>query len=140
MSTPSSPKRPEFRNIAISDITSYRLPIPGIVSILHRVSGVLMFIFLPFMVWLMDHAVTSQESFARAAALFGGGMGWFYKLLILALVWALLHHMLTGIRFLIMDVCHDKVSKPWGRASAKVSLVAALVLTVVLGAKLFGLY
>ena len=134
-STPpsSSTKRPEFRNIGIADIRTYRMPLAAIVSILHRVSGALMFLLLPFVMWLFD----------KFTALFNGTLGmpgWFYKLVCLALIWAFLHHMFTGIRFLIMDASHEFVSKQFGRSSAQAVLVASLLLTVALGAKLFGMY
>ena len=144
MSSKTPPtKRPEFRNIGLSDITYYRLPIPGIASILHRISGVLMFLLLPFVIWLFDHSISSQASFERFTALFDGALGmpgWFYKLVVLALIWSFLHHLFTGIRFLIMNMNHEAGSLSWGRASAKVAIVLSLLLTVVLGAKLFGLY
>ena len=144
-STPpsSSTKRPEFRNIGIADIRTYRMPLAAIVSILHRVSGALMFLLLPFVMWLFDKSVTSQVSFEKFTALFNGTLGmpgWFYKLVCLALIWAFLHHMFTGIRFLIMDASHEFVSKQFGRSSAQAVLVASLLLTVALGAKLFGLF
>ncbi len=144
MSSKTPPtKRPVIRNIGLSDITYYRLPIPGIASILHRISGVLMFLLLPFVIWLFDHSISSQASFERFTALFNGGLGmpgWFYKLVVLALVWSFLHHLFTGIRFLIMDADHEAVSLSWGRASAKAAIALSVLLTVVLGAKLFGLY
>ena len=59
-------QRPEFRNInAITDLTTYRLPPAGWVSILHRVSGAILFLLLPFIIWLFDTSVTSEISFAR---------------------------------------------------------------------------
>ena len=66
--------------------------------------------------------------------------GWFYKLIALALIWAFLHHLIMGVRFLIMDVNHELISKQGGRTSAMIVLVLSIALTVVLGAKLFGLY
>jgi succinate dehydrogenase / fumarate reductase cytochrome b subunit len=138
------PQRPEFRNInAFKDLPSYRLPAAGWVSILHRVSGALMFLLLPFIIWLFDTSVSSEYSFARFKAVFnvGAGLvpGWFFKLLALALIWAYLHHIIAGVRHLWMDVAHA-VSKEFGRSSAIVTLAASLGLTAVLGAKLFGLY
>ena len=142
--TSKSTKRPEFRNIGLADITTgYRLPIAAKMSILHRVSGVLMFLLLPFVIWLFDNSISSQVSFEKFTALFNGGLGmpgWFYKLISLGLIWAFLHHMFMGIRFLLMDVNHDLISKQGGRTSALVVLVLSIALTVVLGAKLFGLY
>jgi succinate dehydrogenase / fumarate reductase cytochrome b subunit len=142
--TPLRTARPEFRNInAFKDLTTYRLPAAGWVSILHRVSGGLMFLLLPFVVWMMDASLSSELSYGTFTAVFSAGVGvvpgWFLKLVALALIWAYLHHFCAGVRHLIMDATH-KVDKAYGRSSAIVTLVLSLGLTVVLGAKLFGLY
>ncbi|MDP2094401.1 MAG: succinate dehydrogenase, cytochrome b556 subunit, partial [Hydrogenophaga sp.] len=69
-------QRPEFRNInAFKDLTTYRLPLAGWVSILHRASGGLMFILLPLIVWLFDTSVSSELSFERFSAAFSVGLG-----------------------------------------------------------------
>ena len=143
MST-SRTARPEFRNInAFRDLTTYRLPAAGWVSILHRASGGLMFLLLPFVVWMMDASLSSEISYGAFVATFDAGVGfvpgWFLKLVVLALIWAYLHHFCAGVRHLIMDATH-KVDKEFGRSSAIVTLVVSLGLTAVLGAKLFGLY
>jgi len=138
-------QRPEFRNIhAFRDLPTYRLPAPGWVSILHRISGVLMFVLLPFVLWMFDTSLSSELSFARFRSAFDAGIGfapgWFVKLVALGLIWAYLHHFIAGVRHVWMDVSHAAVSKQFGGMSAKVTLVLALGLTLVLGAKLFGLY
>ena len=138
-------KRPEFRNInAFKDLPTYRLPAAGWVSILHRVSGVIMFILLPFIIWMFDKSISSELSFARFTSAFNQGLGWvpgwFIKLVVLALIWAFLHHSIAGLRHLWMDVSHTAVTKQFGTNSARFTLAASLFLTVVLGAKLFGLY
>ena len=137
-------KRPEFRNInALSDLPTYRLPAAGWVSIMHRISGLLMFLLMPLIIWMFDTSISSEISFARFAAAFNIGLGfvpgWFMKLVALALIWAYLHHFIAGLRHLYMDVCHA-VSKEFGKSSAIVTLALSLGLTAVLGAKLFGLY
>jgi succinate dehydrogenase / fumarate reductase cytochrome b subunit len=135
-------KRPEFRNInALTDLPSYRLPAAGIVSILHRISGVLMFVLLPLIIWIFDTSVSSEISAARLRAAFStGATGVVLKLVALALIWAYVHHLTAGIRHVWMDVSHAAVSKQRGTASAKFTLAFSLVVTVALGAKLFGLY
>jgi succinate dehydrogenase / fumarate reductase cytochrome b subunit len=139
----STKPRPEFRNIHVSQILAYRLPPAGIVSILHRVSGALMFLLLPFVIWLFDTSVTSEISFDRFASAFSAGIGfapgWLVKLVVLALIWAYLHHFIAGVRHLWMDATHA-VTKAQGHSSALVTLGLSLLLTVALGAKLFGLY
>ena len=137
-----SKKRPEFRNInAITDLTTYRLPAAGIVSILHRISGFLMFLLLPLVIWMFDLTVSSEISFARFGSIFNNGIGGIVlKLFCLALIWGYLHHFIAGVRHLWMDVNHHAVEKKTGTNTAVGTLVISIVLTVVLGAKLFGLY
>lgn len=136
--------RPEFRNInALSDLPGYRWPLAALVSGMHRISGVLMFLLLPFILWMFDKSVSSEISFGQFTAAFTAGLGIFpgsfIKLVVLVLIWAYLHHFIAGLRHLYMDVSH-KTSKEFGRQSAAITLVLSLSLTVILGAKLFGLY
>jgi succinate dehydrogenase / fumarate reductase cytochrome b subunit len=139
-------KRPEFRNInAFRDLPTYRLPAAGWVSILHRISGVLMFVLLPFIIWMFDTSISSEYSFARFRSVFNNGVGplvpgWFVKLVALSLIWAYLHHFIAGLRHLWMDVSHKAVTQEFGTKSAMVTWISAVLITLVLGAKLFGLY
>jgi len=125
------------------DAMQYRLPLAGWVSILHRASGLLLFILMPFIIWMFDTSVTSEVSFESFRSAFVAGVGfipgWFVKLVALAIIWAYLHHFIAGLRHLWMDMTHS-VSKEFGRQSAVVTLVLSIALTVLLGAKLFGLY
>jgi len=137
-------KRPEFRNInALVDLPTYRLPAAGFVSILHRISGLVMFLLLPFVVWMFDTSVSSEISFAKFKAAFNIGVGFIpgvlVQLVALVLIWSYLHHLIAGVRHLYMDARHA-VSKEFGKSSAVVTLVLSLGLTAALGAKLFGLY
>jgi succinate dehydrogenase / fumarate reductase cytochrome b subunit len=135
--------RPVYRNIHVAEIVRYRLPPAGIVSILHRISGALMFVLMPFVIWMFDTSVTSEVSYEAFTSAFTVGLGpfggWFIKLLALALIWAYLHHFIAGVRHLWMDATHS-VSKAQGHGSAVFTLVASAVLTLLLGAKLFGIY
>jgi succinate dehydrogenase / fumarate reductase, cytochrome b subunit len=137
--------RPEFRNInAFKDLPSYRLPLAGIVSILHRISGALMFLLLPFIIWMFDKSVSSEFSYAKFKAAFNVGMlglpGWMWKLVALALVWAYMHHFFAGLRHLWMDLSHKAVTKEFGKNSALSTLVLSVLFTIVLGLKIFGAY
>ena len=133
-------QRPVYTNIHVLQIMKYRLPPAGIVSILHRVSGVLMFLLMPFIIWMFDTSVTSEISYAQFGAVFAGGIGfvpgWFFKLVALALIWAYLHHFTAGVRHLWMDATHA-VTKEFGQVSALVTLGLSVLLTLVLGFKLF---
>ncbi len=146
LATPSrSKKRPEFRNInALTDLPTYRMTPAAWVSILHRASGAIMFLLMPFIIWMFDASVSSEISFGKFRSVFNIGVGfvpgWFFKLVALALIWAYLHHFIAGLRHLWMDISHAAVSKEFGKSSAIVTLTLSLGLTAVLGAKLFGLY
>jgi succinate dehydrogenase / fumarate reductase cytochrome b subunit len=125
------------------DAVNYSLPPAGWVSILHRVSGGLMFVLLPFVIWLFDTSVTSEVSYERFSSVFEAGLGvvpaWLIKLVVLALIWSYLHHLIAGVRHLWMDVTHS-VTKEFGRSSAVLTLGSSLLLTAALGAKLFGAF
>ena len=118
----------------------YRLPLAGWVSILHRASGAMLFVLLPFIVWMLDTSLSSEISHSQFIALFLGGVGWlpgwFFKLVALALIWAYLHHFIGGLRHLWMDATHS-VGLEFGRNSAVVTLALSGLLTLLLGVKLF---
>ena len=122
------------------DALQYRLPLAGWVSILHRASGAMLFVLLPFIVWMLDTSLSSEISHSQFIALFLGGVGWlpgwFFKLVALALIWAYLHHFIAGLRHLWMDATHA-VTLEFGRQSAVFTLAASVLLTLALGAKLF---
>jgi succinate dehydrogenase / fumarate reductase cytochrome b subunit len=122
------------------DATQYPLPPAAWVSILHRVSGIIMFVLLPFIIWLLDKSLDSDISYQFLADVFIGGLGfvpgWFFKIVVLALIWSYLHHITAGVRHLYMDATHS-VTKQFGRSSALVTLAVSLLLTAALGFKLF---
>jgi len=132
--------RTQFRNIHVTQIIRYRLPPAGIVSILHRVSGLGLFLFLPFIVWVFDSSLTSEITYQQFTATFIRGVGFVpgfvLKLLALGLIWAYLHHFIAGLRHLWMDATHA-VTLEFGRRSALVTLAVSALLTVLLGIKLF---
>lgn len=128
--------RPQFRNIHVTQIAKYRLPLAGVTSILHRISGLFMFLLLPFILYLLDNSLTSQDTFEY--------LKWFsqtftVKLVILALVWAYLHHFCAGIRHLAMDV-HLGLDKNTAGKSAFGILAVSIFLTGLVALKLFGAF
>jgi succinate dehydrogenase / fumarate reductase cytochrome b subunit len=130
--------RPEFRNIGIGQIlTAYRLPLAGRVSILHRVSGALLFIFLPFLLYLFDQSLTSELSFEFFKGFLSNIV---VKLITLVLAWAFLFHFCAGIRHLVMDTNHNAVSKEGGKRTSIVVVVVSSVLTIAFALKLFGAF
>jgi len=126
--------RPKFRNIGIAQIITYRLPLAGIVSILHRISGLTMFLFLPFSLYLLEKSLTSKNSFEQFKNF---SSNYLFKYIFLILSWAYLNHLCSGIRHLMMDnhIGLDKVS---ARNSAASVLSISLFLTIIIALKLFG--
>ena len=128
--------RPEFRNLGLGEILRYRMPPPAIVSILHRVSGVLLFhVGIPFILYLFQNSLTSELSFEVYR---GAVSSWIGKLVLLALIWAFIHHLLAGIRFLLLDL-HIAGEREEGANTARVVLWASVLLTLVCALLLFGL-
>ena len=138
--TAATKPRTVYRNIHVTDLLTYRLPPAGIVSIGHRISGVMMFLLLPFVVWLFDVSLTSEVSYERFTSAYLAGLwifpAWIVKLVTLGLIWAFLHHFIAGVRHLWMDATHA-VTKEFGHTSALVTLGLSGLLTLVLGVKLF---
>ena len=129
--------RPQYRNIGVSQILSYRLPVAGIVSILHRISGALLFLFgIPFFLYLLQQSLTSELSFINYSAIVGSVLG---KLMLLVLGWAFLHHAIAGIRYLLLDR-HVGIEKASSHLSAQIALGVSLLLTLVFALKLFGVF
>jgi succinate dehydrogenase / fumarate reductase cytochrome b subunit len=120
-------KRPKYLNLV-----EIRLPLAGIASILHRVSGAGMFLMLPVLVYLLQLSLGSSDDFARLREI----LSWIpVRLVLFGLLWALLHHFCMGIRILLIDI-HVGVEKQAAALSAKIVLAVSLFLTLVLGAKL----
>lgn len=134
MSDLTRPARPIHRNIHITQILGYRLPLAGIISILHRISGALLFLLLPFVLYLFDKSLTSELSFDDFKSV---ASGWFARLVILALVWAYLQHFCAGIRHLFMDM-HIGLEKESGKQTAAVAIAVSLIVWIAFALKLFG--
>jgi succinate dehydrogenase / fumarate reductase cytochrome b subunit len=129
--------RPEFRNIHVTQLLGYRLPLPGIVSILHRISGALLFLVgIPFGLYLLQQSITSELSFQTYRAVVASVPA---KLVLLVLLWALFHHSAAGVRYLLLDL-HVGISKEAARTSSVVVLGVSLLATALAALKLFGAF
>ena len=129
-------ERPQFRNIHVTQLMNYRLPPAGIVSILHRISGAVMFLMLPFVLYLLQLSISSEMTFARFAGILEHPLA---KLVLLGLIWSYLQHFCAGVRHLFMDM-HMGIEKDSSRQSAVSVIAVTLVLTVLCGLKLFGVF
>lgn len=114
------------------DLSTIKLPLPGLLSIFHRVSGAGLFLLLPLLLWLLQASLASPESFAVFKSVAANPL---VKLILLGLLWAFLHHFCAGIRYLLLDV-HVGVELAAARFSSKIVFAVSIVLTIILGAKL----
>lgn len=117
--------RPVYLNLV-----RIRLPVPGFISILHRVSGLLLVLATPLLLWLVQRSLAGPEGFAAVQQLLRSLPG---QLAILALLWAVLHHLFAGLRHLLLDI-DVGVDAPYYRQSAWLVLIAPPLLAVLLGA------
>ena len=120
--------RPKYLNLF-----QIRLPVPGVISILHRASGAALFLFIPFLLALFELSLESPQTFMRFKELFSH---WALKLILIGLIWGYLHHLLAGIRHLALDL-HYGTELPAARATSWVVLVGAIVLTAVIGVNIW---
>jgi succinate dehydrogenase / fumarate reductase cytochrome b subunit len=116
------------------DLPRIRLPLPGIVSILHRVSGALLFLAgIPLLLYGVSGSLDSPESYAAMKAGFAHPVA---KLVLIGFLWTYLHHFCAGIRYLLLDV-HRGIDLAPARRSSAVVLVLSVALTLLLGARLW---
>ena len=119
----NQPRRPVFLNMV-----QIRLPIAGLMSILHRFSGVLLFLFVPFILYLLQLVLSGEAGYQQAAGLLSHPL---LMLICFGLFWALSHHLLAGIRYLLLDI-HVGVDAPLYRYSAWLVTLMAPVLALIL--------
>ena len=117
-------KRPKYL-----DLTRIKLPLPGLVSILHRISGFGLFLFLPLLLWLLQSSLASPDSYVRYRAAIAHPL---MKLVLIGLLWAFLHHLIAGVRFLLLDI-HVGTELAVARNSSRAVLALSILLTLGLG-------
>lgn len=115
------------------NLSPLNLPVPGLVSIFHRVSGALLFLGLIAFLYLLDLSLASESDYARAAEVLRGPIA---KLLVIASVWALLHHMCAGIRHLFLDI-DVGTSLHAARRSAFAVFIVSLALTTSIAVRIW---
>ena len=120
--------RPKYLNLF-----QIRLPVPGLVSILHRMSGAVLFLLLPLLLVLFELSLESAQTFARFEAVFSL---WAIKLIVIGVVWAYLHHLCAGIRHLALDLNYG-TELAAARASSWAVLAISILLTLVVGAMIW---
>jgi succinate dehydrogenase cytochrome b subunit len=120
--------RPKYLNLA-----KIRLPLPGIVSIMHRVSGAALFLLIPFLLYVLQMSLASERGFAAIRGVLTTPLA---KLAAILVLWGFLHHFCAGIRYLVLDL-DIGTDLPAARASSWAVLAVSIVLTLALGALLW---
>ena len=128
------PARRVIRNLSLPDLLRYRLPVPGVLSILHRVSGALLFVLLPAILWLFDLSLRTEASYEALQQFVAA---WPVKLVLAALAWSLLHHLAAGIRYLLIDVDLG-VERAAARRSAWIVFAMSLPMAACAALVIFG--
>ncbi len=126
--------KPKSRPIFLDlNILTRSLPLPGIISILHRLSGVALFFILPILLALLNGSLSSGESFEHYKAWADNAL---FKLILVGVLWAFLHHLFAGVRFLLLDA-HIGVDLLTARKTARIVLIAEAIATFILGIALW---
>lgn len=113
-----------------SDLQTIRFPITAIASILHRVSGVITFIAVGILLWLLGTSLSSPEGFQQAADIMDG---FIVKFIMWGILTALAYHVIVGIRHMLMDFGYLEETFEAGQRSAKISFVITVVLSLLAG-------
>jgi succinate dehydrogenase cytochrome b subunit len=117
-------KRPVYLNLFL-----IRLPIGGVVSIVHRITGAVLVLLAPLFLWVLQASLSSPAQFAEVRALLGSGLG---RVAVWLALWVLIQHLYSGIRHLLIDV-DIGVERLAARRSAWLTLVASIGTVIVLG-------
>ena len=112
------------------DLRTIQQPLPAITSILHRISGLLIFIGLAFLLYYLDLSLSSKEGFAQLQEILANSF--IVKLIIWGVVSALLYHLVAGIKHLIMDLGYGETLEG-GRTGARIVLVISIILILLTG-------
>jgi len=122
LANPEMARRPKYLNLL-----RIRLPLPGVISIMHRVSGAVLFIALPLLLYWFQQSLTSLVTFDVLKAVFSH---WLVKIIVLGLLWGYFHHLCAGLRHLALDL-HFGTGLTAARQSSVIALIAGMVLTLI---------
>ena len=123
--------RPKYLSLAAL-LFEIRLPLPAWVSILHRISGALLFVGTVWLLFLLDRSLVSDAGFESIKRYTAHPL---VKIALLVLIWSYSHHFCAGIRFLFLDI-HKGIDKETARVTSIIVIVAGLALTALFGARL----
>ena len=113
------------------NLLQIRFPVTAIMSILHRFSGILLFISLPFAIYVLQLSLSNETGYAAVQSLLGS---LFFQIVLVTMLWALLHHLFAGIRFLFLDIDIGITRSAARRSAWLVNIVALLLAIILVGA------
>ncbi len=128
MSSIVARKRPKHLNLL-----QIRLPVAGIISIMHRVSGAVLFLLIPLLLYLFQQSLQSGITYLEFQDIVRRPL---VKLILLGLLWGYLHHLFAGLRHLFLDL-HIGISLETARLTSVIVLVLGIVLTLLVGVRLW---
>jgi succinate dehydrogenase / fumarate reductase, cytochrome b subunit len=120
--------RPVYRNIGVGDLANYRLPIIGVASIVHRITGVALFVGIILLLPMLQMSLKSEAGFEAFRTLVWGN--WIAKLILIGLLFAIIYHLIAGVRHMIQDA-NKWLDLQAARSTATVVFVASVVVTAV---------
>ena len=123
---------PDNRRPVFLNLLQFRFPVPAIMSIIHRASGAVMVLAVPLFIFLLDLSLSGEEGFARASGMLESG---FARFVLFFFFWGVIHHLLAGVRYLLIDF-DIGVGRETGTRSAWAVLLGAPALTLILGVML----
>ncbi len=114
------------------DLTTVRMPFTAVLSILHRITGVIIFLGIPPLLWLFQRSLASPDSYAAVEQMLSGG---FFRLAFFALLWSFAYHIMAGLKHLAMDLGHAETPET-ARIAAGLLVIGNVLVLIFLGVRL----
>ena len=115
------------------DLLSVKFPMSAVMSVGHRAAGILLFLSLPYFITIFQLSLFNEEGFMQAKSELQGPLA---KIFFLIAIWALAHHFLAGIRYLLLDV-DIGIEKKWAQKTAVLVMVSGFIIFSIASAVLF---
>ena len=114
------------------DLTTVRMPFTAVLSIIHRITGVIIFFGVPAFLWLFQQSLTSAEGFSQVQQLLSGG---FLRFAFFGFIWAFAYHIMAGLKHLAMDLGHAETPES-AKIAAAILIIGNILVLIFLGVRL----
>ncbi len=114
------------------DLTTVRMPFTAVLSILHRITGVIIFFGVPVLLWLLEKSMTSAAGYEEVEQLLAGG---FWRFAFFGVIWAFAYHVMAGIKHLAMDMGHAETPET-AKIAAALLIIGNILILIFLGVRL----